>query len=230
MSETKKPFWMRHPYLILFDLLRLHRVKPWDVNIANLLNAFLTEMKHKSHIDFSASGTALLSSSIIHRMKSELVLKLEDPPRPPPQRLHEDVPPPLPLPLRFEYTATPLSEVLQSIEEVIKSEVQLLSHKTSDLKPVPLVQELDDFITNVQDHLETLYHKLSHEFRNLQQISFTNLTIKMDMLEVVRTFILILFLASSGKVELFQNSDSTDIMIKVKGPREDTATIQYPQG
>jgi hypothetical protein len=24
--------------------------------------------------------------------------------------------------------------------------------------------------------------------------------------------------------------DSTDIIIKVKGPREDTATIQYPKG
>lgn len=230
MSEAKKPFWMRHPYLILFDLLRLHRVKPWDVNIANLLNTFLTEMKDHGHIDFSASGTALLSSSIIHRMKSELVLKMEDPPRSPPQRLQEDVPPPLPLPLRFEYTATPLSEVLQAIEEVIKSEVQLLSHKTSDLKPVPLVEELDDFITNIQDHLETLYHRLIHEFKNLQQISFTKLTTKMDILEVVRTFILILFLASRGNIELFQNPDSNDIMIKVKGLRDDTATIQYPQG
>ncbi|MBS7623932.1 hypothetical protein KEJ39_09740, partial [Candidatus Bathyarchaeota archaeon] len=86
MSGVEKPFWLRPPYLILFDLLRLHRVKPWDVNVSLLLNRFLAEMRERGHLDFSISGTALLSSSIIHRMKSELVLKMEDPPRPQPPR------------------------------------------------------------------------------------------------------------------------------------------------
>jgi len=90
---TEKPFWLRPPYVILFDLLRLHRIKPWDVNITYLLNAFLAEMKKQGFIDFSASGTALLSSAMIHRMKSELVLKMEEPPKPPIVRPNEEVPP-----------------------------------------------------------------------------------------------------------------------------------------
>lgn len=215
MSELEKPFWMYPPYLILFDLLRLHRIKPWDVNIANLLNTFLAEMKGRGPVDFSASGTALLSSSVIHRMKSELVLKMEDPPKPPLQRPQEEIPPPLPLPLRFEYTATPIEEVLKAIEEVLRSELQLLSKEVPSLRPTPVIETLDDFITNIQDHLENLYHRLIHEYRSDEEISFKRLTLQMSIQEMVRTFLLMLFLASRGRIRLAQESEFGDINIKV---------------
>ena len=115
MDINEKPFWLRPPYVILFDLLRLHRIKPWDVNITYLLNTFLAEMKKQGFIDFSASGTALLSSSMIHRMKSELVLEMEEPPKPPIARPNEEVPPPLPFPIRFEYTSTSIEQFFQCL-------------------------------------------------------------------------------------------------------------------
>ncbi len=226
MSELEKPFWMRQPYLILFDLLRLHRVKPWDVNITNLLHAFLAEMKHRGHVDFSVSGTALLSSSIIHRMKSELVLKMEEPPKPPIEKPQENIPPPLPLPIRFEYTATPLAEVLQAIEEVLKSEIQLLSREVSSLKPSPVVEALDDFVTNIQDHLEDLYHQLIHRYERGEEISFRILTVRMNIQEMVRTFLLILFLASRGRVRLMQEEEFGDIKIEVAGSSEGVGAIR----
>jgi segregation and condensation protein A len=215
MSELEKPFWMKHPYLILFDLLRLHRIKPWDVNITYVLNMFLAEMKDRGNVDFSVSGTALLSSSIIHRMKSELVLKMEDPPKPILPKPQEEIPPPLPLPIRFEYTATSIEEILNAIEEVLKSEFRLLSKDVSSLKPTPVIETLDDFITNIQDHLENLYHKLVHEYGRGQDISFKILTSKMDIQGLVRTFLLILFLASKGRIKLSQDEELSDIRIKV---------------
>jgi len=224
MTEPEKPFWMSPPHYILFDLLKLHRIKPWDVNITNLLNTFLAEMKARGHIDFSASGTALLSSSIIHRMKSELVLKMEDPPKPPIQRPQEDIPPPLPLPMRFEYTATSLVEVLTALEEVLLSEIRLLSRDVPNLRPTPVVEALDDFITNIQGHLEDLYHRLVHDYKRGEEISFRLLTLKMSIQEVVRTFLLVLFLATNGKIRLLQDEMCGDIKIKVAEPGEDTGT------
>ncbi|MEM4246003.1 MAG: hypothetical protein QW390_01765, partial [Candidatus Bathyarchaeia archaeon] len=79
MSVSDRPFWLSPPYSILFDLISLYRIRPWDVEIAPVLNSFLEEMREKGFIDFSASGTALLSSAIIHRMKSESLLKIEAP-------------------------------------------------------------------------------------------------------------------------------------------------------
>jgi segregation and condensation protein A len=221
MSELEKPFWLRPPYLILFDLLRLHRVKPWDVNISLLLNRFLAEMRERGHVDFSISGTALLSSSIIHRMKSELVLKMEDPPRPPSPRPQEYIPPPLPLPIRFEYTATPIEEILRAIEEVLMREMSLMSRDALNLKPTPVVEALDEFITNIQEHIEDLYHRLIRDFRRGEAISFRQLTSRMSLKEVVRTFLLVLFLASRGRIRLAQEYDCSDIVIRVAESGED---------
>ena len=230
MSELEKPFWLKPPYLILFDLLRLHRIRPWDVNVSGLLNMFLSEMKAKGHVDFSISGTALLSSSIIHRMKSELVLKMEDPPKPPVPKPQEDMPPPLPLPLRFEYTATPLSEVLRAIEEVLKSELRLLSKEGRSLKPTPVVEALDGFITHIQERLEDLYHKLAHDYGPGVEISFKAITLDVSIQEMVRVFLLILFLANRGRIRLSQDSEFSDITIRVTESIErDGATHEYDQ-
>ena len=146
MEELSKPFWMRPPYLILFDLLRLHRVKPWDVDITDLLNAFLAEMKKSGYIDFSASGTALLSSSVVHRMKSELVLKMEEPPKPPVVRPDVEVPPPLPFPIRFEYTSTSVAEILRTLQQVLENEKTVLAKKPFVLSPPSVFEQLDAFL------------------------------------------------------------------------------------
>ncbi|HEY4656929.1 MAG TPA: hypothetical protein VIH34_00405, partial [Candidatus Bathyarchaeia archaeon] len=63
MTETAEQYWLKPPYAVLFDLLHLHRVKPWDVNLASILSELLSEMKGRGFIDFSVSGTALLSSA-----------------------------------------------------------------------------------------------------------------------------------------------------------------------
>ena len=157
MEELSKPFWLRPPYLILFDLLRLHRVKPWDVDITFLLNSFLAEMKNNGYIDFSASGTALLSSSIVHRMKSELVLKMEEPPKPPPPRLNEEVPPPLPFPIRFEYTATSVAEILRTLQEVLNNEKLILAKKPFILSPPSVFEHIDEFLARIEENIDDFY-------------------------------------------------------------------------
>ena len=47
MTETtpRKPFYLRPPINILFDINRLEKLTPWSVNIAFLLRHFLSEME-----------------------------------------------------------------------------------------------------------------------------------------------------------------------------------------
>src|SRR5712692_10465981 len=119
---SEEQFWLKQPYAVLFDLLHLHRVKPWDVNLASLLGELMGEMKSRGFIDFSVSGTALLSSAVLLRMKSELILKMEEPPRPPLEKPTDYVPPPLAFPIRFQSTTTSLDEVLKGILDVLRAE------------------------------------------------------------------------------------------------------------
>ena len=215
MDMTEKPFWLRPPYMILFDLLKLHRIKPWDVNITYILNTFLAEMKKQGFIDFSASGTALLSSAMIHRMKSELVLKMEEPPKPPIPRPNEEVPPPLPFPIRFEYTATSIEQVLSVLEEVLKRESLALAERKSLLSPPEILEQMDEFLANIEKNIEVFYATLLRKASPEATLSFLQLTKDSTLLDAVRTFIMLLFLVMQNKVNLSQKEDRGDILISL---------------
>src|SRR5437879_13172396 len=105
----------------------------------------MKEMKGRGFIDFSVSGTALLSSAVLLRMKSELVLKMEDPPRPPLEKPTDSVPPPLAFPIRFQSTTTSLDEVLKGILNVLRAD-RLLPSETAQLvsRPPGAVEQAGD--------------------------------------------------------------------------------------
>ena len=215
MEELSKPFWLRPPYLILFDLLRLHRIKPWDVDIAFLLNNFLAEMKNNGYVDFSASGTALLSSSIVHRMKSELVLKMEEPPKPPSPKPTDEVPPPLPFPLRFEYTSTSVSEVLRRLQEVLMNEKAILAKKPFVLSPPSVFEQLDEFLANMEENIQNFYGELIKLSIRGVPLSFREMVAGQSVIQIVRVFIMLLFLANEKKILLTQNEQNMDIFIRL---------------
>jgi segregation and condensation protein A len=217
MTELEKPFWLRPPYVILFDLLRVHRLKPWDVNLNHILNSFLAQMNGRGYIDFPASGIALLSSSIIHRLKSEAVLKMEEPPKPPQPRPQDYVPPALPMPIRFEYTSTSISEVLQALEQVLESERLTLLEKKPILTPPAILEHLDEFMMNIEERIEEFYSDLIKKGKGGRSISFLRMAGKRPFLDVVRDFIMILFLAIQGKITLQQDQEFGDIRIRVCG-------------
>ena len=215
MEEITKPFWMRPPYLILFDLLRLHRVKPWDVDIAELLNSFLAQMKENGYVDFSASGTALLSSSVVHRMKSEIVLKMEEPPKPPTPRPNDEVPPPLPFPLRFEYTSTSVVEILRTLQEALANEKAVLERRPFILSPPSVFEQFDQFLANIEENIEDYYgYLIKLSIRGLP-LSFRELVKGQSLIEAVRVFIMLLFLANEKKIILTQDEDGTDLHVRL---------------
>jgi segregation and condensation protein A len=206
---------MRPPYLILFDLLRLHRVKPWDVDIAELLNSFMAQMKKSGFVDFSASGTALLSSSVVHRMKSEIVLKMEEPPKPPTPRPTDEVPPALPFPLRFEYTSTSVAEILHTLQEALANEKAFLAKKPFILSPPSVFEQFDQFLANIEENIENYYgHLIKLSIRGLP-LSFKKLVKGQTFLEAVRVFIMLLFLANEKKIILTQDENASDLYVRL---------------
>ena len=216
MTETVEQYWLKPPYAVLFDLLHLHRVKPWDVNLASLLSELLSEMKGRGFIDFSVSGTALLSSAILLRMKSELVLKMEEPPKPPVERPTDYVPPPLAFPLRYEYTTTSLDEVLKGLLDVLKAERLLPTGVPLASRTPEVFEQIDDFMVSIEENMKAFYERLLREARGKARISFLRLVGKGDVLDAVRIFLMLLFLAVEGKVGLVQLHEFGDIQIEVR--------------
>ena len=218
MSSEKKPFWLKPPWQVLFDLARLSKVRPWDLNIATLLSSFLKEMKQMGYVDFNASGTALLSSSIVLRLQSERIFEAEmEEEKKGFERIFDYVPPPLQLPFRFELTVTGLEDILAVLDEVLKAEKAGALVKVKRVEPPPgdLFTEYDKMVLQWEQQLETFYDKLKASIPE-GEILFSKLAGGLPWKEIVKIFLMLIFMASKGLVELYQAEEFSDIKIVLK--------------
>ena len=217
-SPMEKPFYFQPPWNILFELHRMQKIMPWDINISFLLKSFLEEMEKRGEIDFRASGMALDSSTTIYLMKSKLLLKLEEPPTPP-KATPDFLPPPLFLPLRYELSSTTIQHLLKVLDEVLKGE--RLVPPESPLEPVlptpEVLPPVDLYLVEIEERMENLYSFLCQLASEAKLIVFSKVVAGLEKLETVKTFIILLFLAQRGKVNLWQEEDLDELYITITG-------------
>lgn len=215
-STVRRPFYLRPPWNILFEINKLEKLTPWNVNIAYLLNSFLSEMERMGKVDFRASGVALDSSALIYLMKSKLLLTLQEPPAAP--RLPPDfVPPPLFLPLRHELTSTTIKHLLDVLDEVLKGEKIVGMDRVISTPVLPLASDIlpqfDIFMAEIEMQMEQLFERLCEMVKGAGIIEFTNLIRGIKRIEAVRIFLLLLFLAQAQKISLWQNEETEELYI-----------------
>lgn len=217
-ATVKRPFYLRPPWNILFEFRKLEKLTPWNINIAYLLTSFLEEMEKTGQVDFRASGVALDSSALIYLMKSKLLLKLEEPP-PPPKPPKDFLPPPLFLPLRHELTSTTIRHLLEVLDDVLKGEklrhLQIAVSEPILPTPSEILPQLDLYLMEIELQMEKLYASLSQKVKGIGIIQFSTLVKGMERLEVIRTFILLLFLAQDSRVNLWQSEEFEEIYITI---------------
>ena len=218
MSKSmEKPYYFRPPLSILFEIHRLEKVMPWDVNIAYLLETFLDEMEQHGEVDFRASGVALDSSTTIYLMKTKLLLKLEEPP-PPPKSTPEFVPPAMFLPLRYELSSTTLENLLDVLDEVLKGEAARPPAMPQPILPTPeIIPPVDLYLLEIDKHMKIVYAQLLQLAREGELIAFSKLVAGLEKIEAIKTFIILLFLAQRGKIGLWQEEEMEELYITVTG-------------
>jgi chromatin segregation and condensation protein Rec8/ScpA/Scc1 (kleisin family) len=217
-AAVRRPFYLRPPWNILFELNKLEKLTPWNVNISYLLRSFLSEMERTGKVDFRASGVALDSSALIYLMKSKLLLTLQEPPAPP-KAPSDFTPPPLFLPLRHELTSTTIQHLLDVLDEVLKGEKLQRVDRVVAHPVLPAVSDIlpqfDAFLAELELQMEKLYALLCEKVKGAGIIEFSTLIKGTARIEAVSTFILLLFLAQDGKVSLWQNEETEEIYIAV---------------
>lgn len=218
-SSPGKPFYLQPPWNILFELNKLQKVRPWDINICYLLTSFLAEMSKQGETDFRASGVVLESSAAIYLMKSRLLLKLEEPP-PPPKPPPDFLPPPLFYPLRYELTSTTIKNLLEALDDALKGERLFALRPRSEpvLPPPPeVLLPMDLYIMEIEKQMKKLYHSLLQLAEKGKLIFFSKVTAGLERLEVIKTFIILLFLAQQGQVSLWQEEEFGEIYLTLLG-------------
>jgi len=178
-------------------------------------------MGGRGFIDFSASGIALLSSAILYRMKSEQILELQEPPKPPPEKVAAVLPPPIQLPYRFEYTSTTLETLVDALEELFQNKAFLEApSEPPPITPEPFVlRDLDDFLIDIDRKIEDMYDRILVLTAQNEVIRFSTLVQGVTRQNAIRSFLLVLFLASRGSIQLWQDEDFGEMFIRLPQER-----------
>ena len=221
MSRTRqKPYYLRQPWDILFRENKLEKVSPWNVNLVLLLTTLLEEMD-KAGIDFRLAGTAIQSSVHIYMKKAELLLTMEDLPQP-----HEDkddvyLPPALPLPFRFEHTTTTVNDLIEALERA-RMERSTTRRPNLPILPLPIPDFLDaeQYLIEIEGRADNLFEEIQWKFESKGEVRLTELVYGQDWLEVVRIFMMLLFLAQRMKIGLEQSEEEFDVFITLKEESE----------
>ena len=210
------------PLNLLFNLSLVKRKDVWDIDISNLLEMLLNIIESSGKKDLRLCGVAALSSSLIHRLKVESIFRLEKVATQKKEILGEGHNDPvtdfnaIQLPFRFESTY-PVS--LEDLLRVLESMIFELSNPASSKKlTIEPVQEFD---------IDLYSHKFEQIIREYEEtifgivkvggvVMFKMLISKMELLEVARYFIALLYLATKGKILLEQIEESGDVKITLK--------------
>lgn len=218
--SKQKPYYLRQPWDILFRENKLDKVSPWNVNLVLLLTTLLEEMD-KAGIDFRLAGTAIQSSVLIYLKKAELLLKMEELPQPQADRDDVYLPPALPLPFRFEHTTTTVNDLIEALERALmdRSSSPRPTLPTLPL-PIPDFMDAEQYLLEIESRADQLFEEIQWRFESKGEVRLTELVYGQEFLEIVRIFMMLLFLAQRMKIGLEQSEEEIDVYISLKEENE----------
>lgn len=212
----EKPFYLRPPWEILFKETKLDKISPWNIDLVHLLSTLLEEM-NRVGIDFRAAGTAINSSVLIYLKKAELLLKMEEPPTISSQQEDVYMPPPLDLPFRFEFTTTTLTDLIVALEKALTDESRGAQKSRPPTLPEPLpdLRSFEAYLHEIEESSDSLLKRIRFINNEGGSLTLSTLVSGSDWPEVIKIFIMLLFLAQRGRIDLQQDENETEISISL---------------
>ncbi|MCP8316243.1 MAG: hypothetical protein H3Z51_05185 [archaeon] len=212
MSEVHNDSLLKLPLNVLVNPEAIKKQKPWDLDLANLLETFSSIIKSSESLNLRLCGSAIISSALIYRLKVETLFLFEK------LRIKREPvksmePPLFEMPFRHELYSTSLEDLISALERIIKeiSVEQRKEKHESLIEPEPLI-EVDDFSLHIKELLSFFRSNLLSVLEKKGEIFFSEYIHEMKLLEAIQSFILLLFVATEGLIILEQVDD--DIRIK----------------
>jgi len=212
------------PVQELLELVRSHKLSPWDVDISKLILIYKEKMKRSVDVDLRVPSRVMHSSATLLKLKSEIAVRGES-----------------------KVTEEEMEEMLRidllpdmgelTLELAVPDKItlqELLSHLREALASIPERREREKparekLVVDVQRDIDAMFTKWMEEVlarigRMIQEgktPTFFSLLSGRSRTEFVRVFITLIFLYSDGKVRLEQPEPFSDIRIELLGGRED---------
>lgn len=206
------------PLQTLLELVQQHKLDPWDIDIEKLTHVYIKRISEMQELDLRASGRALLSASVLLRIKSSYALNGNGMEQVAEEEL-DDI---------FDVDFSDLGEItlVQNTPRKITL-VDLLGALQEALAEIPakkmpkskkmekIIRTLSEYDVNIEKHLNALYKRITALIASGMQVTLLTLAEGRTRLAVVRTLLLLLFLCADGKVVLEQPELFGDILVSL---------------
>ncbi len=217
MSEDTPTSISQAPVNILFNPNTVAKKDVWDIDLIEILNLLIRILEKSDKKDLRVAGMAALSSSLIYRMKVESIFALQKAAmekKPMTQRRDVNIEL-IDIPYRHESTyAVSLDDLLDLLQNLIGSIANPQSRRSKHLNIEPVSPpDFDEYFISLENIIgkyeELIIKKISPRgFGTLQDI-ITDL----DMIDSIRCFFAVLFLARDQKIEVEQNDDDIKLFL-----------------
>ncbi len=213
-----------HPIDLLIDLVISEEKDPWEIDIGDIANEFLGRVREMSRVDLKLSGRMVLASSILLRMKSDSMM----PPEETPEGVLDANPydaidgnaswsegangvPCLAIPARRRAERkTTLFELIEALQRAL-SEEMIRKNFPKELKPRKIVVQVDE--DGIEEKIAEAYERIRELAASSGVIKFSELLAERSRSAVVEAILSILYLASEGKISLWQEEIFGEIFI-----------------
>ena len=213
---------------IIYDLINTEQLDPWDLDLVVLANSFLEKVKTMEETNFFVSSKVLLATSLLLRLKSEVLLneylpsldaiffgKKEDK-RYIQERieLDEDIPgliPRTPLP---RYRRISLQELMSALGKAINTENRRIRRVViSRQQEFETALSLPRTHINLKDRIHTIFSLLRVHFASgKEKVAFSDISGKTNF-EKISNFVPLLHLDNQKRVWLDQEEHFNEIWV-----------------
>jgi len=233
---------------LLLDLVEKNEIDPWNVDIVRLTSLYLEEIRRRRDLDLYVPANAVLASSILLWLKSKVLRRmkedLEEPEEEEVVDLVVEEPEELPLVLEPpEVTVVPPSRITQrriTLDELLDVMEKLMKKGVKKKTVEVVLPDVEEFFEemekgeDVEDYVEEVKRRLLEAADSTGMVLLSSFAPR-DPLEFVKTLLALLYLASEGFVELFQEQVFGEVIVKVveRDQRAGSPAVphaQAPQG
>lgn len=219
-EERESRNYLSSTFSILFDVLRINKVKVWSLDIAKAIKEIIKEIREKGKLDFEMFGVALLSAAIIYRKKTEELLKLEEPPKNNGDEKNENYSPNIisenmlnlisEIPIRIKHPVSDSNEVfsllIKVVNQVLRERPTVIQGNETGIEYELITK--DEFLESIQDRIEILKRKIEKMLANSHKVLLIDIIYDEDWNETIRNFIAILFILSNSDLEIIYEGES----------------------
>jgi segregation and condensation protein A len=222
-NDTKKLI-ATPPLNLLFNPTFVNKKDIWNINLTTLLESLLEIINRGDSKDLRLCGIAALSSAIIHRIKVESIFELQKiamQHKSPEYPKEDEIIPELKsieVPFRFESTyPVSLTDLLHVLENMITELTNPRQKKKQiDLEANPSF-DFSQYLAKFEEILKQYQDRILDSLKVEGSKYFTELIAGLKPIEIVRTFIAVLYLSMSNLLEIEQKEEEDDIRLILAG-------------